>query len=87
MSQQSNEFDLIFLSIFGSLSYEGELYAVEKFKPSVMLPMHFGAREARAEEFVTLAQTKYQKTKFWYPLKQGDSFLYKNRDIFFGHYR
>ena len=82
MSQQSNEFDLIFLSIFGSPSYEGELYAVEKFKPSVMLPMHYGAREARAEEFVTLAQTKFPKTRFWYPLKQGDSFLYKNRGIF-----
>ncbi len=81
MSQHRNEFDLIFLSIFGSPTYEGELYAVEKFKPRVMLPMHYGAREARAKEFVTIAQTKYSKTKFWYPLKQGDSFLYKNGDI------
>jgi len=81
MSQQSNEFDLIFLSMFGSPSYEGELYAVEKFKPRVMLPMHYGAREARAEEFVTIAQNIFPKTRFWYPLKQGDSFLYKNRDI------
>ncbi|MCJ7579846.1 MAG: MBL fold metallo-hydrolase, partial [Candidatus Aminicenantes bacterium] len=78
MSQQSNEFDLIFLSIFGSPTYEGELYAVEKFKSQVMLPMHYGAKEARAQEFVTFAQKKYPKTKFWYPLKQGDNFLYKN---------
>ncbi len=45
------------------------------------MPMHLGTREARAEEFVTLAQTKYPKTSFWYPLKQGDNFLYKNGDI------
>lgn len=81
LSQQSDEVDLIFLPIFGSPSYEGELYAVEKFKPSVMMPMHLGAREAGAKEFVTFSQTKYPKTKFWYPLKQGDNFLYKNRDI------
>lgn len=81
ISQQANEVDLIFLSIFGSPSYEGELYAVEKFNPRVMLPMHLGAREARAEEFITLAQTKYSKTKFWYPLKQGNNFLYKNGNI------
>lgn len=81
MSQQSNEFDIIFLPIFGSPSYEGELYAVEKFNPRVILPMHLGAREAGAEKFITLAQTKYPKTSFWYPLKQGDSFLYKNREI------
>lgn len=82
MSEQSNEFNLIFLSIFGSPSYEGELYAVEKFKSRVMLPMHLGARETRAEEFVILAQSKYPKTNFWFPLKQGDHFLYKNGDIF-----
>ena len=81
ISQQSDEVDLIFLPIFGSPSYEGELYAVEKFKPQVMLPMHLGAREVRAEEFVTLAQTKYPKTQFWYPLKQGDNFLYKNGNL------
>ncbi|MFC2160425.1 MBL fold metallo-hydrolase [Acidobacteriota bacterium] len=81
MSQQANEFDLIFLSIFGSPTYEGELYAVGKFKPNVMLPMHFGAREARAEEFVSLAQRKYPKTEFWFPLKQGDNFVYKKGKI------
>jgi len=81
MSQQSNEFDLIFLSIFGGPTYEGELYAIEKFKPQVMLPMHYGAREANAEEFVTLAQRKYPGTKFWFPLKQGDNFLYKKGEI------
>jgi L-ascorbate metabolism protein UlaG (beta-lactamase superfamily) len=81
ISLQANEVDLIFLPIFGSPSYEGELYAVKKFNPQVMLPMHLGAREASAEEFITLAQTKYSKTKFWYPLKQGDNFLYKNGNI------
>ena len=81
ISQQSDEVDMIFLSIFGSPTYEGELYAVEKFKPQIMLPMHFGSREEGAEEFVTLAQKKYPKTKFWYPLKQGDNFFYKNGRI------
>ncbi len=81
ISQQSDEFDLIFLSIFGSPSYEGEFYAIEKFKPRVMLPMHFGSKEARAEEFVALARNNCPNTKFWYPLKQGNGFLYKNGDI------
>lgn len=77
MSQQSDEFDLVFLSIFGSPTYDGELYAIDKFKPRVLLPMHYGGRESDAERFVSLARLKFPKTKFWYPLKQGDRFLYK----------
>lgn len=82
MSQQSDEFDLVFLSIFGSPTYDGELYAIDKFKPRVLLPMHYGGRESDAERFVSLARLKFPKTKFWYPLKQGDRFLYKKGEIF-----
>lgn len=81
MSQQSNVFDLVFLSIFGSPTYEGELYAINKFKPRVMLPMHYWGRESNAERFVTLARSKFPKTEFWYPLNKGDSFLYKKGKI------
>lgn len=81
MSQQSNVFDLVFLSIFGSPTYEGELYAIDKFKPRVMLPMHYWGRESAEESFVTLARSKFPKTKFWYPLNKGDSFLYKKGKI------
>ena len=82
MSEQSNVFDLVFLSIFGSPTYDGELYAIDKFKPRVMLPMHFWGIESLAEEFVNLARSKFPKTGFWYPLNKGDSFLYKERKIF-----
>ncbi len=82
MSQQSDEFDLVFLSIFGSPTYDGELYAIDKFKPRVLLPMHYGGRESDAERFVSLARLKFPKTKFWYPLKQGDRFLCKKGEIF-----
>jgi len=82
ISQESDEFDLIFLSIFGSPTYDGELYAVEKFKPRVMLPMHYWGREPDAEGFVNLARSKFPKTKFWYPLNKGDRFLYKKGEIF-----
>ena len=82
MSQQSNVFDLVFLSIFGSPTYEGELYAIDKFKPRVMLPMHYWGRESAEESFVTLARSKFPKTEFWYPLNKGDSFLYKKGKIF-----
>ena len=77
MSQQSDEFDLVFLSIFGSPTYDGELYAIDKFKPRVMLPMHYGGRESDAEGFVTLARIKFPETEFWYPLNKGDRFLCK----------
>jgi L-ascorbate metabolism protein UlaG (beta-lactamase superfamily) len=82
ISQQSNEFDLVFLSIFGSPTYDGELYAIDKFKPLVMLPMHYGGRESSAERFVTLARSKFPRTKFWHPLNKGDRFLYKKGKIF-----
>jgi hypothetical protein len=58
------------------------LYAIDKFKPRVMLPMHYWGREPDAESFVNLAQPKFPKTKFWYPLNKGDSFLYKKGEIF-----
>jgi L-ascorbate metabolism protein UlaG (beta-lactamase superfamily) len=82
ISQQSNGFDLVFLSIFGSPTYDGELYAIDKLKPLVMMPMHYGGRESSAERFVTLARLKFPKTEFWYPLNKGDRFLYKKGKIF-----
>jgi L-ascorbate metabolism protein UlaG (beta-lactamase superfamily) len=82
ISQQSNEFDLVFLSIFGSPTYDGELYAIDKFKPRVMLPMHYWGRESDAKRFVTLARSKFPKTEFWYPLNKGNRFLYKKGKIF-----
>ncbi|NIM90719.1 MAG: hypothetical protein GTO17_07195 [Candidatus Aminicenantes bacterium] len=82
ISQQSNKFDLVFLSVFGSPTYDGELYAIDKFKPSVMLPMHYGGRELNAKIFVTLARPKFPETVFWYPLNKGDRFLYKKGKIF-----
>jgi L-ascorbate metabolism protein UlaG (beta-lactamase superfamily) len=81
ISKQSDDFDLVFLSVFGSPTFDGELYAIDMFKPCVMLPMHYYGREADAEGFVRLAKTKFPKTKFWYPQKKGDSFLYKNGEI------
>ena len=81
MSQQSDVFDLVFISIFGSPTYDGELYAIDKFKPRVMLPMHFGGRETDAESFVTLARSKFLEVEFWYPMKKGDRFLYKKGKI------
>ncbi|MCK4931979.1 MAG: MBL fold metallo-hydrolase [Candidatus Aminicenantes bacterium] len=82
LSQQSEVFDLVFLSVFGSPTYDGELYAIDKFRPRVMLPMHYGGRESDAERFVTLARSKFPEIKFWYPMKKGDRFLYKNGKIF-----
>jgi L-ascorbate metabolism protein UlaG (beta-lactamase superfamily) len=82
MSKQSNVFDLVFLSIFGSPTYDGELHAIDKFKPRVMLPMHYGGHESTAESFVRLARSKFPETKFWYPLNKGDRFLYKKGGIF-----
>jgi L-ascorbate metabolism protein UlaG (beta-lactamase superfamily) len=82
MSQQSDAFDLVFLSIFGGPTYEGELYAIDKFKPRLMLPMHTWGTESMAEEFVTLARSTFPKIGFWYPLNKGDSFLYKKGKIF-----
>jgi hypothetical protein len=82
ISQESNEFDLVFLSIFGSPTYDGELYAIDKFKPRVMLPMHYWGREPDAEGFVNLSRSKFPKIKFWYPLNKGDRFLYKKGEIF-----
>lgn len=82
ISQQSAEFDLVFLSIFGSPTYDGELYAVNKFKPRLMLPMHYWGRESDAEGFVKLARSKFPEIKFWYPQKKGDRFLYKKGEIF-----
>ena len=81
MAGQSAQFDLVFLSVFGGPTYEGELYAVEKFAPKVMLPMHFGDQEARAEAFVELASPKFINTQFWYPQKQGDCFFYSGGQI------
>jgi L-ascorbate metabolism protein UlaG (beta-lactamase superfamily) len=82
MSQQSDVFDLVFLSIFGSPTYDGELYAIDKFKPRVMLPMHSGGYESGAKGFVKRARSKFPETKFWYPLNKGDRFLYKKGGIF-----
>ncbi|MGD9346244.1 MAG: MBL fold metallo-hydrolase [Candidatus Aminicenantes bacterium] len=81
MSQRSNEFALVFLSIFGSPTYDAELYAIKQFAPRVVLPMHLGGREADAEGFIRLARIKYPKAKFWFPLRKGDGFLYKNGEI------
>jgi L-ascorbate metabolism protein UlaG (beta-lactamase superfamily) len=81
MSRQSYVFDLVFLSIFGSPTYDGEFYAVDKFKPRVILPMHYGGRESDAESFVTLARSKFLETEFWHPMKKGDRFLYKKGKV------
>jgi L-ascorbate metabolism protein UlaG (beta-lactamase superfamily) len=81
ISQQSDVSDLVFLSIFGSPTYDGELYAIDKFKPRVMLPMHYGGRESDAESFVTAARSKFPEIEFWYPLNKGGSFLYKKGKI------
>ena len=78
VARQSDGFDLVFLSIFGSPTYDGELYAIEKFKPRVMIPMHYGSREADAKDFVAVAQIKFPNVKFFYPLKQGDTYSIKN---------
>ena len=77
VAKQAKDFDLIFLSIFGSPTYDGELYAIEKFQPRVMFPMHFGSREAGAKGFVKVAKEKFSGVTFWYPLHQGDKFSYK----------
>jgi L-ascorbate metabolism protein UlaG (beta-lactamase superfamily) len=77
VSRQSDGLDLVFLSIFGGPSYEGELYAIEKLKPRVMVPMHYGSREADAGDFVAVAQAKFPDVKFFYPLKQGDTYSIK----------
>jgi len=82
MSQQSEVFDLAFLSIFGSPTYDGELYAIDKFKPRLMLSMHYGGMESMAESFITLARSKFPETEFWHPLNKGDGFLYKKGRIF-----
>jgi L-ascorbate metabolism protein UlaG (beta-lactamase superfamily) len=81
ISGQAAQFDLVFLAIFGSPTYEGELYAVKKFAPNVTLPMHFGDRETQAKAFVDLAESQFSKTKFWYPLNKGEGFLYKEKRI------
>lgn len=81
MSRQSSVFDLAFLSIFGSPTYDAELYAIDKFKPRVMLPMHYGGRESDAEKFITQGRSKFSETEFWYPMKKGDRFLYKKGKI------
>lgn len=81
LSRQCSEFDLVFLSIFGSPTYEGELFALERFKPKVTLPMHNGGREADAESFVRLAKLRHPKVEFWFPMKKGDGFLYKNGHV------
>jgi L-ascorbate metabolism protein UlaG (beta-lactamase superfamily) len=81
ISGQAPRFDLVFLSVFGSPGYVGELYAVKKFAPKVMVPMHFGDREARAQDFVDSASSLFKKTRFWYPLKKGDGFFYTGDQI------
>ena len=81
LAGQASQFDLVFLSIFGGPTYDGELYAVKKFSPRVMLPMHLGDREARAKELVDRASPKFIKTQFWYPKKQGDGFFYSGDQI------
>ncbi len=81
LSEQADGFDLAFLSVFGSPTYDAELYAIDKFKPRVMLPMHYGGHESEAEKFVSLARSEFPETKFWYPLKKGDGFLYRNGEI------
>jgi L-ascorbate metabolism protein UlaG (beta-lactamase superfamily) len=82
MAKQSQNFDLVFLSIFGAPTYDSELYAIKKYNPRVILPMHYWGQEAQAEEFVSIARKKFKKSQFWYPLKKGDGFLYKNNKIF-----
>jgi len=81
LSQKSIATDLAFLSIFGSPTYDAEFYAIQKFKPHVMMPMHLGGNESDAEDVIRLGQSKFPKTEFWYPLKQGDGFLYQNGKI------
>ena len=81
ISGQAARFDLVFLSVFGSPTFDGELYAVKKFAPDVLLPMHFGDREGEAKEFVAVAEPRFTETEFWYPLNKGDGFLFKEKRI------
>ncbi len=79
LAGQSDFCDLVFLSIFGSPTYDGELYAIEKFKPRVVLPMHSGGREADGKDFVTYARSKFPDCRFWFPSNKGDGFIYKKK--------
>lgn len=81
MAEQADRFDLVFLSVFGSPTYEGELYAIEKFKPKIMLPMHYGGRENSAEKFVILARSRIKDVYFWFPQERGDRILFQNGKI------
>lgn len=81
ISSEAPQIDLAFLSIFGSPSYMGELYAVKMFSPKVMIPMHLGDREAQAKEFVDRASSQFRRILFWYPSKQGDGFHFSDGRI------
>jgi len=81
LCQQSRVTDLAFLSIFGSPTYDAEFYAIDQFKPRVMMPMHLGGQESDGEEMILLGRENFPETEFWYPLKQGDGFFYKNGKI------
>lgn len=77
MAEQSDRFDLVFLSVFGAPGYPGELYALEKFKPEIMLPMHYGGVEDGAGRFISVVRSKVKDVNFWFPQKKGDRFLFK----------
>jgi L-ascorbate metabolism protein UlaG (beta-lactamase superfamily) len=79
----SDKCDMAFVSVFGSPTYDGELYAAEKFRPRVFFPMHYGAKEAGLEEFIKTARNKNPDTQFRAALNQGDCFFYKGGKILF----
>ncbi|MDY6863303.1 MAG: MBL fold metallo-hydrolase [Thermodesulfobacteriota bacterium] len=85
LAKIEREWDIVFLAVTSGLGQRresitrGVFYAIEKFLPKVMFPMHTGGKEDIYKEFA--GEAEKIKTEIHYAQKKGDSFLYQNERI------
>ena len=60
---------------------EGILYAVEKFKPRILFPMHAGDRTFKYKEFADKASGKVGDTVIVCPVNEGDRYIFRNAEM------
>ena len=91
LARQHNNIDIAFVPITGCsfrdkvALVKGNNYLVEKFKPSLVLPMHGSNNEIKYKEYADKRNDENNSSIYKYVLNKGDRIIYKKKDNKLGY--